>query len=180
MRHPTGNMPVFAAVGGQPWTASRNWWPSMHHAGYGRSVGVIAAAAHRHAVAEAFRRADVDFVDAADGQLGGSINVVSPPDAKGLEFDAVVMVEPEAIVAEEDGGERMLYVALTRTIKYLTVIHAGAALPLEEPRPASPVARRGRRRRSTGPADRPRPNRLVAAVAKELADQVQESLADDS
>lgn len=128
---------------------------AMQHAGYGRSVGVIAAAPHRREVAEAFRRADVDFVDAADGRLGGSTNVVSPPDAKGLEFDAVVVVEPAAIVAAEDGGERMLYVALTRTIKYLTVVHAGAALPLEEPRPESPAA-------------------------KELADQVQESLADDS
>jgi DNA helicase IV len=153
---------------------------AMHHAGYGRSVGVIAAAAHRQELAKAFRRADVDFVDASGGQLGGSINLVNPPDAKGLEFDAVVVVEPEAIVAEEDGGERMLYVALTRTIKYLTVIHAGAALPLEDPRPAPPASRRGRRRRSAGPADRPRPNRLVAAVAKELADQVKESLADDS
>lgn len=167
---------------------------ARHHAGYGRSVGVIAAAVHREAVAEAFRDRDVDYVDAAHGRLGGSINLVSPPDAKGLEFDAVVVVEPEAIVAEEDGGERMLYVALTRTIKYLTVVHAGAPLPLAESPGTGGVADQvgaagsagqvggsgtgGRRKRSAGPDERPRPSRLVRAVARELADQIEENLSD--
>lgn len=168
---------------------------AMRHAGFGRSVGVIAPAEHREAVASIFRARDVGFVDASTGQLGGSINLVSPTDAKGLEFDVVVVVEPEDIVAGAQGGERMLYVALTRSTKYLTVVHAGAALPLVEPtaRDEGPEqiadgeqttiasGRHGRRgRRARKPADRARPSRLVLAVARDLADQVQQSLAEDS
>jgi DNA helicase IV len=54
-----------------------------------------------------------------------SIPVLSPRDAKGLEFDHVVVVEPAAIA--EEGGEnglREVYVALTRPTKTLVVVHA--------------------------------------------------------
>jgi DNA helicase IV len=44
--------------------------------------------------------------------------------AKGLEFDAVVVVEPAAIVAESDHGARLLFVALTRAVQHLALIHA--------------------------------------------------------
>lgn len=40
--------------------------------------------------------------------------VLSSWEAKGLEFDAVVVVEPAEIIAESDGGRRQLYVALSR------------------------------------------------------------------
>jgi DNA helicase IV len=167
---------------------------AMRHAGFGRSVGVIATAQHRESLAAIFHAREVDFVDASTGQLGGSINLVSPVDAKGLEFDVVVVVEPEDIVTDAQGGERMLYVALTRSTKYLTVVHAGAALPLVErtvrdeeveqalgfigEQSANAPGRRGRRARE--PVNRPRPSRLVLAIARDLADQVQESLAEDS
>jgi DNA helicase IV len=36
----------------------------------------------------------------------------------------VVVVEPAAIVAEEQQGLRALYVALTRSTKQLTIVHA--------------------------------------------------------
>ncbi len=149
---------------------------AMDHARYGRSVGVIASSEHRAEVAAAFKAGNVDFVDAATGKLGASINLVSPVDAKGLEFDAVVLVEPEAIVAERNGGERMLYVALTRTTKYLTVVHAGAGLPLEGPREPGVETRRGGRRRARDSTQHPKPNRIVLAVAHELADQIAESV----
>jgi DNA helicase IV len=51
--------------------------------------------------------------------------VLTPREAKGLEFDHVVVVEPAGIAAE--GGEqglRELYVALTRPTKTLVVVHA--------------------------------------------------------
>jgi DNA helicase IV len=48
--------------------------------------------------------------------------------AKGLEFDAVVVVEPAGIVAEAAQGLRALFVALTRTTRRLVVVHA-APLP---------------------------------------------------
>jgi DNA helicase IV len=51
--------------------------------------------------------------------------LLTPPQAKGLEFDHVVVVEPARIV--EEGGERglrELYVALTRPTKTLVVVYA--------------------------------------------------------
>ena len=41
------------------------------------------------------------------------ITIVPAPAAKGLEFDAVVVVEPAAIAGEDPRGLRLLYVALT-------------------------------------------------------------------
>ncbi len=49
--------------------------------------------------------------------------------AKGLEFDHVIVVEPCAIVRAEARGLHRLYVALTRAVSRLTVLHAG---PLPE------------------------------------------------
>jgi DNA helicase IV len=47
-----------------------------------------------------------------------------------LEFDAVVIAEPARIVAAEPRGIQRLYVALTRAVSSLHVIHA-------EPLPAA-------------------------------------------
>jgi len=59
--------------------------------------------------------------DSAQGQ----INIVPARFAKGLEFDHVLVVEPARIV---DGattvGYRRLYVALTRAVSSLTVVHS--------------------------------------------------------
>jgi superfamily I DNA/RNA helicase len=54
-----------------------------------------------------------------------SVPVLTPREAKGLEFDHVVVVEP-ALVVEEAGesGLRELYVALTRPTKTLVVVHS--------------------------------------------------------
>jgi len=50
------------------------------------------------------------------------ISFISPLNAKGLEYDAVVVVSPDQIVAESPGGERVLYVALTRPTQRLVTI----------------------------------------------------------
>jgi DNA helicase IV len=44
--------------------------------------------------------------------------------AKGLEFDHVIVVEPGRIAAAESRGLQRLYVALTRAVSRLTVLHA--------------------------------------------------------
>lgn len=44
---------------------------------------------------------------------------VTPLEAKGLEYDGVVVVDPDRIVAESPGGVRVLYVALTRATQRL-------------------------------------------------------------
>ena len=55
--------------------------------------------------------------------------------AKGLEFDAVIVVEPAAIVAESEHGARLLFVALTRPVQRLVITHA---LPLPRVLGATP------------------------------------------
>lgn len=47
------------------------------------------------------------------------------PETKGLEFDAVLVVEPERIIAEGPRGAADLYVALTRATQRLGVLHLG-------------------------------------------------------
>ncbi|BBY18734.1 RNA polymerase recycling motor ATPase HelR [Mycolicibacterium litorale] len=69
---------------------------------------------------------------------------VSPSDVKGLEFDAVLLVEPERIFADGSRGAAELYVALTRATQRLGVLHCGplpAALAgLSEPSALREVA----------------------------------------
>jgi DNA helicase IV len=50
--------------------------------------------------------------------------VLAPTEAKGLEFDAVVVVEPALIAGSTRQGLRLLYVALTRAVQELVVVHA--------------------------------------------------------
>ena len=59
------------------------------------------------------------------GDLWDDVPLLTPRQAKGLEFDHVVVVEP-ALIVEEGGasGLRELYVALTRPTKTLVVVHA--------------------------------------------------------
>jgi len=64
--------------------------------------------------------------DVAAGQL----TLVPVTIAKGLEFDQVIVVEPARIAAAESRGLQRLYVALTRAVSRLTVLHAE---PLPEP-----------------------------------------------
>jgi len=62
--------------------------------------------------------------------LDARVAVLSVPEAKGLEFDAVVVVDPAAILAGGRHGANDLYVALTRTTARLGVVHAGELPPV--------------------------------------------------
>jgi DNA helicase IV len=57
------------------------------------------------------------------------VTIVPAAGAKGLEFDAVVVVEPAEIAGNDRRGLRLLYVAMTRPIQHLSVVHA---LPLPD------------------------------------------------
>jgi DNA helicase IV len=59
----------------------------------------------------------------AGGPLYDSVPLLTPRQAKGLEFDHVVVVEP-ALIAARRQGLRELYVALTRPTKTLVIVHA--------------------------------------------------------
>jgi DNA helicase IV len=58
--------------------------------------------------------------------LSRPVTVVPALAAKGLEFDAVVVVEPASIAGDDARGLRLLYVAMTRPIQHLSVLHAQA------------------------------------------------------
>jgi DNA helicase IV len=51
--------------------------------------------------------------------------VLGVTDAKGLEFDSVVVVDPVGILEESPRGASDLYVALTRATQRLGVVHTG-------------------------------------------------------
>jgi DNA helicase IV len=88
------------------------------------TVGVIAPVSGLDAIATALQAAAIDFADARRQTLSESVTLLPPTSAKGLEFDAVVVVEPARIVAEEPSGVRVLYVALTRAVQHLGILHA--------------------------------------------------------
>jgi DNA helicase IV len=62
---------------------------------------------------------------AAEDALDAPVAVLTVTEAKGLEFDAVVVVDPDAILAESVNGQRDLYVALSRATRRLGVVHTG-------------------------------------------------------
>ncbi|WP_425438595.1 HelD family protein [Raineyella antarctica] len=114
-----------------------------------RSTGIAPElrTVHRGQLADALQ----EEVDRLADQVRGTIGVITPPSrqfdleqmlagleldrsvrerltcvttlqAKGLEYDAVVVVAPDEIVAEHVGGTRILYVALTRPTQQLVTI----------------------------------------------------------
>ena len=78
------------------------------------TIGVIAPPS----LLDTLAAADLPAVRAASGR----VSFVLPLDAKGLEYDGVVVVAPDEIVAESPGGVRVLYVALTRPTQRLVTI----------------------------------------------------------
>lgn len=57
--------------------------------------------------------------------LSRAVAVLTPQEAKGLEFDAVVVAEPGRIVSEIPRGAAALYVAMTRPTQRLQVVSTG-------------------------------------------------------
>jgi DNA helicase IV len=87
----------------------------------GGTVAVIAPGAKLHDLAQAFTDAGVSF-DEASGRLEAPVALLPAEMAKGLEFDSVVVVDPQGIVSETPHGLRALYVSLTRTTNRLAVV----------------------------------------------------------
>jgi hypothetical protein len=86
------------------------------------SVGVVVPAVTRASV-----EATVGAV--TEEALSQGVNVLGLDAIKGLEFDAAIVIEPQAILDERpDGGRGGLYTALTRSTRALAVVHA-APLP---------------------------------------------------
>jgi DNA helicase IV len=88
------------------------------------TVGVVTALAGRDEViallgaAGLARRNEAEAGSLLDDKR---LSVVTALDAKGLEYDAAVVVDPERIIDESPAGTRTLYVALTRATQRLYV-----------------------------------------------------------
>ncbi|MFB7185780.1 HelD family protein [Streptomyces sp. NPDC056230] len=98
------------------------------------SIGLIAADARVPALADALTAAGHAYLSPGEETTAESrLTLVPASLAKGLEYDYVVLDEPAAVVdgePDERTGLRRLYVALTRAVSGLTVVHA-AGLPGE-------------------------------------------------
>ncbi|MGE5134168.1 MAG: HelD family protein [Gemmatimonadota bacterium] len=66
-----------------------------------------------------------DLALADDPDLDRPVAVLSVKQAKGLEFDSVLVADPACILAESPRGAGDLYVAITRATQRLGVIHEG-------------------------------------------------------
>jgi DNA helicase IV len=94
------------------------------------SIAVVVPATMKEETARALAGHRLSFFDGeARSALGEHLTLLSPSGTKGLEFDAVVVVEPAKILAETPAGAHMLYVVLTRAVQDLSIIHSG---PLPE------------------------------------------------
>jgi DNA helicase IV len=98
------------------------------------SVGLIVADARVPELAGALTSAGIGFLAPGEETTAEArLTLVPASLAKGLEYDYVVLDEPQAVVdgePDERTGLRRLYVALTRAVSGLIVTH-GAPLPVQ-------------------------------------------------
>jgi DNA helicase IV len=94
-------------------------------AGVGGTLAVIVL---ESGIRELADRLTAEFGDAVGLGAAGLIRdvaVITPQEAKGLEFDSVVVVDPAAILAASERGAGALYVAMTRATQRLTLVAEG-------------------------------------------------------
>jgi hypothetical protein len=87
------------------------------------TVAVIGATADLPALGGALDAAGLPWGDPEQAGLSAKVTLLDVPSVKGLEFDAVVVAEPAAIVGEP-GGLRSLFIAVTRGTRELVAVHA--------------------------------------------------------
>jgi len=87
------------------------------------SVAVVAPDDMCDELSEAMVAAGLEHGRASNTGLDQSLTIVPVSVIKGLELDAVVVVEPSRIVNDQDHGMRALYVALTRSTQRLSIVH---------------------------------------------------------
>ena len=92
-------------------------------------VGMLAAPSLLDALGQSLLTSGANFRDSRTAHgLADGINLIAGESAKGLEFDAVVVVEPSTLIAEHagglQGGYRTLFVSLTRATQRVVLVHA--------------------------------------------------------
>lgn len=98
-----------------------------------QTVAVISAPRLLDGLADRLRQHELPADAPGVAARPGRVALVRAADAKGLEFDAVIVLEPSAFL-ELPGGPGLLYIAMTRAVQHLSVVHA---LPLPPGFPAT-------------------------------------------
>ncbi|MEN3284722.1 MAG: hypothetical protein V7607_5862 [Solirubrobacteraceae bacterium] len=110
-----------------------------------RSVGVVAPAYDLERLRAALSEAGLRAGDVLSDGLARQVTVLSAEQAKGLEFDHVVVVDPAGI-AGADADWAHVYIALTRATRTLSVLYSTpepfeVRLPEAKPESSAEVAR---------------------------------------
>jgi DNA helicase IV len=85
-------------------------------------TGIVAPTVHHQAIATAVGARHLTVVDRVQPLADREIPMFTPEQAKGLEFDAVVVVDPHSVLAQGERGARLLYVALTRAVRTVNIV----------------------------------------------------------
>jgi DNA helicase IV len=88
-------------------------------------LGVIVPASRLAELTEAVTAALPAVASGDEVDLESPVVVLSTRQAKGLEFDSVLIADPGLILAESPRGRSDLYVAMTRSTQRLGVVHPG-------------------------------------------------------
>ena len=107
-------------------------------AGETGTVAVVATEGTHPDIAAALDALDIRWGSSEQGL--GTVALLTPLLAKGLEFDVVVVVEPADIVDAEPAGHRALFVALTRPTRRLVVTHRRPLPPALADQPTAAMA----------------------------------------
>jgi DNA helicase IV len=103
-------------------TGVKPWHADIVPADYASYVGKVAAEEAQYGqVGVITSRSRFEYVQEAVAEFA-DVTVLTAAGAKGLEFDSVLVVDPDGILIESPRGLRDLYVALTRCTQRLGVV----------------------------------------------------------
>ena len=94
------------------------------------NTGIVAPLAHHPAITAALGDLGIEAVTRVQGLSASEIALFEPEAVKGLEFDAVVVVNPHETLDGTARGARLLYVAMTRAVQSLTFVTDEALPPV--------------------------------------------------
>jgi DNA helicase IV len=104
--------------------ASKSIATSLQLASDGLLVGLIVPTGSLETHLGRSARGDARIGQLLQHGITRPVTIIPAASAKGLEFDAVVVVEPALIAGDDTRGLRLLYVALTRPIQRLVILHS--------------------------------------------------------
>jgi DNA helicase IV len=90
-------------------------------------LAVIVPESRTGELGAAVARAVPEISYGEDADLTSTVVLLGVGQAKGLEFDAVLIADPAAILTESPRGRGDLYVAMTRSTRRLGILHTGTA-----------------------------------------------------